>query len=53
VALRWLIQQGDVVPIPGAKTGQQAAHNAGALGFRLSGQEMEALSQATIRWRSK
>ena len=31
VALRWLLEQQGVVPIPGAKNGEQATHNAGAL----------------------
>ncbi len=51
VALRWLIEQGDVIPIPGAKNGHQAAANAGALAFRLSPDEIDALSQATVAWR--
>ena len=52
VALRWLLEQEGVVPIPGAKTGDQAAHNAGALSFRLSSAELDELHQATTRWRS-
>ena len=51
VALRWLIEQGDVIPIPGAKNGRQAAANAGALKFRLAPDEIEALGQATLAWR--
>jgi aryl-alcohol dehydrogenase-like predicted oxidoreductase len=47
VALRWLIQQDSVLPIPGAKTGQQAANNVGALSFTLTDSEVEALSEAT------
>lgn len=47
VALRWLIEQGDVIPIPGAKNGRQAAANAKALTFQLASDEIEALSQAT------
>jgi aryl-alcohol dehydrogenase-like predicted oxidoreductase len=47
VALRWLIQQPNVLPIPGAKTGRQAADNAGALSFELSESEMASLSRAT------
>jgi aryl-alcohol dehydrogenase-like predicted oxidoreductase len=47
VALRWLIQQ-DVVPIPGAKNGAQARHNAEALTFSLSSAEVEALARATV-----
>ena len=46
VALRWLIQR-DVLPIPGAKTGPQAAQNAGALSFVLSESEMDALGRTT------
>ena len=42
VALRWLIQKGSL-PIPGAKTAQQASDNAGALGWALSDDDMAAL----------
>jgi aryl-alcohol dehydrogenase-like predicted oxidoreductase len=53
VALRWLIDQaGPVLPIPGAKNAQQAAHNAGALSFQLSRAEISQLDQATRRWRT-
>ena len=51
VALRWLMENEHVLPIPGAKNGRQAAENAGALSFSLSPQEVEALNQATIAWR--
>ncbi len=51
VALRWLIQQEGVLPIPGAKNGGQAASNAEALSFTLTGAQMEALDRATIAWR--
>lgn len=47
VALRWLIQQPGVLPIPGAKNGTQAAQNAGALTFTLTDDEMAALGRAT------
>jgi aryl-alcohol dehydrogenase-like predicted oxidoreductase len=40
-----------VLPIPGAKTGRQAASNAEALSFRLAGGEIEALDRATTAWR--
>lgn len=50
VALNWLICQGDVVPIPGAKNAQQASQNAGALGWRLSAEEQAQLSQVTQPW---
>jgi aryl-alcohol dehydrogenase-like predicted oxidoreductase len=36
VALNWLIAQGNVIPIPGAKNASQAQQNAGALGWELS-----------------
>lgn len=51
VALRWLIENETVLPIPGAKNGKQAAENAGALSFSLTPAEIEALSQATMAWR--
>lgn len=51
VALRWLIEQDNVLPIPGAKNGKQAADNAGALAFQLTTAEVEALNQATLTWR--
>jgi len=47
VALRWLIQQGNVLPIPGAKNTEQAVHNAGALTFSLSDSEIESLRRIT------
>ena len=51
VALRWLIENPIVLPIPGAKNGKQAMDNAGALTFSLTAEEVEALSQATLAWR--
>lgn len=53
VALRWLIEQEQVLPIPGAKNANQAAANAGALTFRLTLEEIEALDHATIAWRGQ
>jgi aryl-alcohol dehydrogenase-like predicted oxidoreductase len=47
IALRWLIQQPNVLPIPGAKNGRQADENSGALSFTLSRTEVDALSRAT------
>lgn len=35
VALRWLIQQGNILVVPGAKNGEEAIQNAGALKFSL------------------
>jgi aryl-alcohol dehydrogenase-like predicted oxidoreductase len=52
IALRWLIEQGNVIPIPGAKTGAQAAANADALSFALTSDEVEALAQAPVAWRT-
>jgi aryl-alcohol dehydrogenase-like predicted oxidoreductase len=53
VALRWLIEKPEVIPIPGAKNGKQAAANAGALIFSLTADEVNALSEATLGWRSQ
>lgn len=50
VALNWLIAQGDVIPIPGAKTAEQARQNAGALGWSLSTADVERLDQLTQAW---
>lgn len=52
VALRWLIENETVLPIPGAKNGMQAAANAGALTFALTPAEIEALDRATLAWRT-
>ncbi|HZD56583.1 MAG TPA: aldo/keto reductase [Anaerolineales bacterium] len=46
VALNWAICKG-TVPIPGAKTAHQAQENIGALGWRLSEEEMERLDSAS------
>jgi aryl-alcohol dehydrogenase-like predicted oxidoreductase len=51
VALRWLIENPIVLPIPGAKNSKQAIENAGALSFALTPEEVDALSQATLAWR--
>jgi len=48
VALRWLIQNPTVLPIPGAKDGKQAAANAGALTFALTADELDALNDSTL-----
>lgn len=45
VALNWIICKG-AVPIPGARTGQQAADNAQALGWRLGDAEVQELESA-------
>jgi aryl-alcohol dehydrogenase-like predicted oxidoreductase len=51
VALRWLMENPSVLSIAGAKNGRQAEENAGALSFRLTPEEVEMLSQATMAWR--
>jgi aryl-alcohol dehydrogenase-like predicted oxidoreductase len=51
VALRWLIENEQVLPIPGAKNAAQAAGNAAALTFTLTPAEIEALDRATRAWR--
>jgi aryl-alcohol dehydrogenase-like predicted oxidoreductase len=47
VALRWLIENDTVLPIPGAKNRKQATDNAGALTFHLTQDEIDALETAT------
>ena len=44
VALNWVICKG-AVPIPGAKNKRQAEQNAGALGWRLSADDLQALDR--------
>ena len=51
VALRWLLENPVVLPIPGAKESKQAAQNVGALSFSLTPQEVESLNQASLAWR--
>ncbi|OKH60066.1 2,5-didehydrogluconate reductase [Scytonema sp. HK-05] len=47
VALRWLIDQGNVIPIAGAKTAEQVKQNAGALGWKLSDDEIKQLEEVS------
>jgi aryl-alcohol dehydrogenase-like predicted oxidoreductase len=51
IALRWLMENPLVLPIPGAKNGNQATANAGALSFSLTTDEVDALSRTTVAWR--
>jgi diketogulonate reductase-like aldo/keto reductase len=51
VAIRWLIENPIVLPIPGAKNSKQAQDNAATLTFALTREEVNALSQATMAWR--
>ncbi len=48
VALNWTICKG-ALPIPGAKNARQAEMNAGALGWRLTEDEVAALDEASDR----
>ncbi len=48
VALNWIICKG-ALPIPGVKTAEQATQNVGALGWRLSDTEIQALDEASER----
>lgn len=43
VALNWLVAQGNVIPIPGAKSANQAQQNAGALGWSLTHEDLAQL----------
>ncbi|NMG21050.1 aldo/keto reductase [Brasilonema bromeliae] len=47
VALNWLIAQGNVIPIAGAKTAEQVRQNAGALGWRLDDDEIRLLEEVS------
>ncbi len=47
VALNWLIAQGNVIPIPGAKTASQAQQNAGAIGWAMEPEEVEQFDLLT------
>jgi aryl-alcohol dehydrogenase-like predicted oxidoreductase len=53
VAIRWLIENPIVLPIPGVKNSKQAMDNAATLTFALTPEEVEVLSQATMAWRDK
>jgi diketogulonate reductase-like aldo/keto reductase len=46
VALNWLICKG-TLPIPGAKSAKQIEQNAGAIGWRLTLEEIKALDGAS------
>lgn len=50
VSLNWLISQGDIVPIPGAKNAGQTIDNAGALGWSLNSQDIEKLNLISRPW---
>ncbi len=50
VALNWLISQGNIIPIAGAKTATQVKQNAGALGWSLSEDEVSQLELVSRPW---
>lgn len=50
VSLNWLIGQGNVVVIPGAKNAHQVEQNAGALGWSLNDEERQQIDRATQSW---
>jgi aryl-alcohol dehydrogenase-like predicted oxidoreductase len=50
VALNWLARQAAVLPIPGAKNGQQAADNARAIDFELGVEQVEKLDELSQPW---
>ncbi len=47
VALNWLISQGNVIPLPGAKNAEQVKQNAGALGWSLATAEREQIDRVS------
>ena len=47
MALNWIIAKG-AVPIPGAKNADQAAQNAGALGWSLGDDDVAALDRVAL-----
>jgi len=48
VALNWTICKGEL-PIPGAKNGEQAQENAGALGWKLTDEEVAKLDEMSAQ----
>lgn len=51
VALNWLVAQGNVLPIPGAKNANQAVQNAGTLGWELTPEDQAQLDNLTQSYR--
>jgi aryl-alcohol dehydrogenase-like predicted oxidoreductase len=50
VSLNWLIAQGNVIPIAGVKTAEQVKQNAGALGWKMTQDEIAELEKITRPW---
>jgi diketogulonate reductase-like aldo/keto reductase len=44
VALRWLVQQGNIIPIPRSSNPQRIAENLNVFDFALTGTEMERIA---------
>jgi len=51
VALAWLMAKPGVIPLPGAKNGEQAAANAAALRLDLAAAEIARLDTVSAPWR--
>jgi aryl-alcohol dehydrogenase-like predicted oxidoreductase len=49
ISLNWLINQGNIMPIPGAKTASQAMDNGGALGWNLIPDDLINLSEVSLK----
>lgn len=45
IALNWMIRDPAIYPIPGAKTPEQVAENAGAVGWSLSEEDWQRLDR--------
>lgn len=45
VALNWLVAQGNVIPIPGAKSAEQVRQNAGAIGWLMDPIDVAQLAE--------
>jgi aryl-alcohol dehydrogenase-like predicted oxidoreductase len=52
VALNWLIAQGNVMVIPGAKSAEQVRQNAGALGWEMTAEELGRVDTVTQNWKA-
>ncbi|MBI3783160.1 MAG: aldo/keto reductase [Deltaproteobacteria bacterium] len=50
IAIAWLLAKPGVVPLPGAKSGEQAARNAKALDVVLSATDVSALDHLSAAW---
>ncbi|KAF4348304.1 hypothetical protein F8388_011884 [Cannabis sativa] len=48
MVLSWLLTQDSVVPIPEAKNAEQAAEFAGALGWKLTDEEISELRSLSL-----